>query len=242
MWTFSDILGGKNLYLQICMPPMFPARGSFACGMTFLLLAGAFSGLSLTFAPHPRENAVIYQHSPAAFLPVIIIQGNCSSRRTDLLAWLDFPVKQQRDDVSTVQTTSRQRKHSDGFVSSVQIAQPVATSNTRKNRHTGLILSSITKGVCVCVLKLQVMEMGGKKLLCTFPRITLLRTDVKTQKIKCSKVKCISFKMGMLLVLQNRVCFLSESSSQNILEEKMTTENISNQLTLLSKTDLLDRF
>lgn len=73
---------------------MFASRGRFACGMTFLLLAGAFSGLSLTFAPHPRENVVIYQHSHAVFLPAIIIRDDCSSRRTDLLAWLDFPVEQ----------------------------------------------------------------------------------------------------------------------------------------------------
>ena len=68
MWTFSDILVEKkktrlSARAALLFVDLYSAGGSFACGMTFLLLAGAFSGLSLTFAPRPRGNAVIYQHS-----------------------------------------------------------------------------------------------------------------------------------------------------------------------------------
>ena len=84
MWTFSDILVEKkktrlSARAALLFVDLYSAGGSFACGMTFLLLAGAFSGLSLTFAPRPRGNAC---HLPAfpLYLPYYHTEGG-----TDLL-------------------------------------------------------------------------------------------------------------------------------------------------------------
>lgn len=85
-----------------------PARGGFACGMTFLLLAGVCGGLNLTFVPHPGRSSAF---------PCCCSAYHYETREQQQpKARLDVPVKQRQDDTSAVQTRrSHQSEHSDGF-------------------------------------------------------------------------------------------------------------------------------
>lgn len=122
--------------------------------------AATFRGLSLTFAPHPPEDAVVYKHSAAGLFLSLWHRTTAAAEGLICITRLDFPVKPHQDN-------SCQCEHSD------LCANCLASSHTEipaseKLTHKFDLAGYHKKFVCVCVCDTSMWNDGKEVLLC-FP-------------------------------------------------------------------------